>query len=160
MAALPGLNPLYDVSNLSSPEGMNAAVTRLERIASSSADVVSELRKLIRAPSILALIISSKIAFSVALFSSLTSVADANQITLTDCVLSSSARSSISCQSIQAHTCLQIRRPMYPLWRKTCCLPLLHIYTLSLLPLLWMLSYTGSTTSRRLALASRLKPSF
>lgn len=160
MAASPGLNPLYDVSNLSSPEGMKGAVARLERMASSSVDFVSELRMLLRAPNILALIVSSKNTFSVALFSPLTSVANANQITLTDCAPLSSARSSISCQPIQAHTFLQIRKPMYPLWQRIFSLPLLPISILSLLPSVWMLSYTGGTTLQRLALASRSKPSY
>lgn len=54
------LDQVYGVSELSDPEGMLAAVRRLEQLATSKKAFVSELRQLAQVPGILALIFSGK----------------------------------------------------------------------------------------------------
>jgi len=55
-----GLDRPYSVSNLSSSDGMQAAVHRLSQLATSQQAFLSELRQIAQTPEILALIFSSR----------------------------------------------------------------------------------------------------
>ncbi|KAF8319670.1 P-loop containing nucleoside triphosphate hydrolase protein [Clavulina sp. PMI_390] len=59
MASSPGLDPVYNLSNLSRTNGIDAAVARFDRVGNSDKGFALELRKLLRVPNVLALVVSS-----------------------------------------------------------------------------------------------------
>lgn len=68
MASSPGLDKIYDIVSISTPDGLEAALSRLERLGSSSErEFVQELKMLLDVPSTLALLLSSELMLSVLL---------------------------------------------------------------------------------------------
>lgn len=65
MASSPGIDKTYDITSLSTSDGLETALRRLERLGSSSEhEFVQELRTLLNAPSTLALLLSSEFMLS------------------------------------------------------------------------------------------------